>query len=283
MASRWSAWTPPAAEADWDPGVAPEVTRTGTLVRVDGRPFARGASEASARAIESLIASAGGSENEVWLAGTAEQLARDTDVASFSERSDSLARATRGLRWVLNVYALGLLVLLPIAVAAVGSERALSLAFPAVLFWHLVCLLALARSDRAVRPGALGERVQLLFEAFVYPPQLLRAYHRVEAEALGRVHPAVLAALLLAGDARQAALRSEILAARGADGVLAPLELRALEQLTRELGEPIEGLLAGPTRQDPWAVGFCPSCHTEYRAPAETCADCSQPLERYPE
>ena len=128
--------------------------------------------------------------------------------------------------------------------------------------------------------------MQRLFEIALYPPLLLRSFHGLESEVLGRFHPATLAAALLDPEARKRFLRAEIVRAEaaahqpGASG-FPKLELRALERLADEIGESVASLVAAPYRHDPRAESYCPSCHAEYRRASGICVDCELPLRRY--
>jgi hypothetical protein len=262
----------------------------GTVVRVAGRPFARGASPAHAQALAALLRELGDPCPDAQRQRAAQALTRSLSLARYRAAAERARAATRALAWSSDTYAAALLVALPVATALVGAETALWWGAPALAGLHATALVCFARAHARLLPEARDARVEELFAAALYPPLLLRAHHALRAGALAGFHPAAVAAAVLPEPARGAFLRAELAhaaaraeaAAHGEGGLdLARLEQRALCELAREAGEDVDALLAAPARSDPRAEGYCPACRVEYRRGATRCSDCRLGLARY--
>lgn len=260
----------------------------GSVVRVEGRAFARAVTPAAAPPLARLLRNLGTSDAaqaEVLLART---LAESLSLARYSETLEDFGRATPGLRWSSDLYWTALYVALPGAMLLWESEPALLWALPVLATLHLATLASYAWTFRRLHPEGRGERFEGVLAAALYPPQLLRAWSELRTRALAGFHPAVVAVATLPEAAGRAFLRSEILRApqpRGSGAVgaagLAELECRALWQLASEIGESRETLLAEPARHDPRAQGYCPACHVEYVRTSGRCSDCDIELAAY--
>lgn len=261
-----------------------------TVVRVGGRPFARGCDDADARRIAALLRELADTAEERRGALLDGELARAASLAGFAAARERFERAAWPLGWTSDVYWICLFLLLPGSMLFIGSDFGVRLLVPALAILHVATLLCLAYAHATLRPGERGERVQLLFGAALYPPGLLRAYAQLRSGALGRFAPSAAAVALLDAEPRRAFLRAELVRAarQVADAEparpaleLARREERALHALVREAGESPQALLAAPARSDPLARGYCPACRCEYRRADGECSDCEVALEPY--
>lgn len=260
----------------------------GSVVRVQGRAFARAVAPAEAEPLARFLRDLGASPPAQAEALVEERLAESLSLSRYSEARERFGRATPGLRWSSDVYFAGLYVALPGAALAWASEPALLWALPALAALHLATLAVYARTFRRLYPEGRGERVEAVLAAALYPPQLLRAWSELRTRAMAGFHPAVVAVATLPEAAGRAFLRGEILRAsreRGPGALceagLAELECRALWDLVAEIGESRETLLAAPVRQHPRAKGYCPACHVEYVRASGACNDCDVALAPY--
>jgi hypothetical protein len=258
-----------AAGAVFEPGLAAEAD--GTRVRAGGEPGLQCVSATGAEAVaRAANAAAGG------LAPAAGSLLADeTSLARLRERAAEIDSATRWLRLELDVMAVSLLGLLPAASLAVGIEAVLWRAAPLLGGLHALGVVLFGIAHRRLLPGSGGAFALALFEVAVYPPALLRGHHKLRVEGMGRRHPAAVAVATLDGEPARDFLRRELVRAGAAEaGPLREAELRALEGVARATGTSASRLLAPPTRVDPRAVAYCPSCLCEFGRPGVSCSDC---------
>lgn len=287
-------WLSHRGHAAGDPcelAALPAAELHGTVVRVAGRPFARGSDPAHAERIAALLRELAELEPALREARVAAELARSHSLAGLREARSRFEQAAKWLGWISDAYFVGLFALLPVAMWMTGNDYALRLLVPALIALHVATALALARAHGRLRPGRRGERAQILLGAALYPPSLLRAYQQLHAGALASFAPAAVAAEVLPRELANAFLREELVraalsaqtadpSAQGLD--LGRLEDHALRELVRELGESPESLRAAPPRSDPLALSYCPACRSEYRRADGSCSDCDVPLEAYP-
>jgi hypothetical protein len=263
----------------------------GTVVRVAGRPFARGSDPADAERIAALLRELADAEPAQREPRIAAELARSHSLAGLREARRRFEQAAKWLGWTSDAYFVGLFGLLPVAMWMTGNDYAIRLLVPALIAVHVATCVALARTHGRLRPGRRGERAQILLGAALYPPSLLRAYQQLHAGALASFAPAAVAAEVLPRELAHAFLRGELVrsalgaqsaGSSGQDLDLGRLEVHALRELVRELGESPDGLRAAPPRSDPLALSYCPACRSEYRRADGSCSDCEVPLEAYP-
>jgi hypothetical protein len=260
-----------------------------SAIRVAGRTFARCAGPADAEHLAGVLRSLAESEPPPGRACAETAIASGLSMAHFEDALARFGAGTRWLAWTGNAYSLSLFVLLPVASWSVGTEYSLALFAPVLLALHVATLWSFARAHARLFPARRAERLQSLFGVALYPPGLLRAHQQLRDDALGSIHPAVLAAAVLPQQERGAFLRAELARAafrsRDESGTplgfsLAALEERGLRRLIAEVGQSAEALLAEPVRRDPWALAYCPACVCEYRRDGGDCVDCGVPLAR---
>jgi hypothetical protein len=283
-AASWSSGSPSGSRGvpvEWE--ALGRATVRGSVVRVDGRPFARGLGAAHAEALAASLRELAGAAPEADRESVARALERELSLERFTAAQARVVAATRWLGRSSDLYWVGLFGWLPVSVAWLGDERGLWLSLPALAVLHLSTLVCFARAHRRLLPGRTGTLLESLISAAFYPPLLLRAHHRLRTEGLAGFHPAVVAAAVLPPELRRAFLRAELVRAseRGAAASqrdaglgLDELELRGLRGLLCELGESEQELRAPPERSDPFARAYCPACLCEYRGAGGRCADC---------
>lgn len=278
----WLSGGVPTGLPAFDPSSGAQISTRGALVRVGGRPFAQGLDAEQA------------AELATWL----RQLARpDLDRKGCIERAvseslrwdrlrDRLDRVQRESRWLrasADAYAVSLFAILPLALALLGDEAGLYRAWIPLAGLHLLTWIAFAVAHRRLYPTHTGSRVEALIAMGLYPPLLLRGHAALSAGALGRYHPAAVAAVVLEGSALRAFLRSELVLARAAsqepaDPPIAAVEAAAIATLIESLGIAPDALLAPPPPTDPLVESYCPACHEEYRRRDGRCTDCGVAL-----
>jgi hypothetical protein len=255
---------------------------SGRSIRIGRQRLSRCASEARAAQLAEWLrklAGADASQRREQLRGAfSDALSLDACRAECA-RFD---RATRMLAWLADADAAALLIALPLAIVALGSERSLLYAGPLLALLHVATLVAFGRAHLALLPQERADRINLLASALLYPPALLGGLRDLRLVSFERFHPAALACLWLPEAQRIRFLRSEILQreARAPDEPdgLDALELRALWELADAVGASRQTLLGPPARRDPWARAYCPACHAEYRESGGLCSDCRLPL-----
>jgi len=273
---------------DWGARSAPvdlaalgRASAQGSVVRVDGRPFARGWGPAHAESLAQLLRELAGDDPGRQRERLERSLAESLSYAGYEAARAKVDAAT---------YWLGIFALLPVCIAGFGEEPGILRALPILAVLHLATLVALASARRSLRPWRTGALIESLVVAGCYPPLLLREHHTLRTQELASFHPAVVASSLLPEEDRRAYLRAELARAsmrpaespRSEDELgLADLEHRALLRLTCELGESPEALLAPPARCDPAAAAYCPACLCEYRRATGSCSDCDLPLRAF--
>ena len=277
-AATWLSGGTPIDLPLFDPTAISKISTRGTIVRVDGRPFAQGVDGKHA------------AELSAWLRAFADP---DADRKQCVELAlseglrwdrlrDQLHRVqheTRWLRAASDVYAVALFALSPLLVVWFGPEAGLLRALLPLGALHLLTLFSFALAQRRLDPTRTGDLVEALIAMALYPPLLLRGHADLTTGALSGYHPAAVAAVLLEGPALQAFLRRELVRARAAShesagSEVAALEAAAIETLVESLGDSAEALLAPPAPIDPLVKSYCPACHEGYRCSSGVCTDC---------
>ena len=271
-------------------GAIERVEARGAMVRVGGRPFARGVCKVHAESLTRLLRDLVEMPPDGVRARIEEELTESLSLDRYTAESDRVKRATGWLAWTGDFYFAWVFVALPLLTWWLGAEGALTLVLPVLLLLHLATLLSFVRAHRQLMPRKDGALVEALIAALFYPPLLLRGLHELRTAALARFHPAVVAAAVLPKDEQRSFLRAELLrsaaptevASREGGLELAELERRALLNLVNDLGESEDALFDPPPRRDPLAPSYCPACLSEYRREEGQCSDCGVGLARYP-
>jgi hypothetical protein len=269
--------------AHFDPGATEPVELRGRSVRSGSRRLARGVTAEHAahlaRILESLRAQADGDLQ----ARVAEWLDASLDLEALRASLESTRRATRGLAPILDVYALVLFIPLPLAIAFFGAEPVLWRVLPALGVLHVAALVSFVLAHRRLAPGEAGALLESLLAASLYPPILLRSCNEFALERALCFHPATVACVALPREKALARLRTELLRCRseGDESWLASREGEGLSALAAAMGESSASLFAAPSREDGWALAFCPACHVEYRRASGACTDCETALEAF--
>ena len=259
-----------------------EASADGSLVRVEGRAFARGADARHAKRIEALLREIGDAAPRERRAVVERAFDESLSLPAFSSAHGHFDTATRLLAWTTHAYGLALFAFLPAVAFTFGTERSLVAVLPVLAVLHVATLWCYARADRALRPAKRSERLQAALGAAVYPPSLLRAHSHLRSSTLAAFHPGAVAVGLLPRPRARDFLRAEIAhaTARLQEPVcpelgfsLVEVEVRALWRLIEEFGEATT-LLAAPARIDPLALSYCPACLCEYRRSEGHCNDC---------
>jgi len=259
----------------------------GSVVRVRGRAFARGADACHAERIAALLREIAESTPRERRAVVERAFRESFSLSGFSTARARFDTAARLLAWTSNAYGLALFVVLPGAAVTLGTESALVALLPAIALLHVATLWCYARANRELHPARRRERFQSALGAAVYPPSLLRAHSQLRSSTLAAFHPAAVAVALLPRSRARDFLRAEI--ARTMERLHEPIcpelgfslvevEARALSQLVEDFGESPTTLLAPPERIDPLARSYCPACLCEYRRADGHCNDCAIPL-----
>lgn len=259
--------------------VAPQAIESsearGSVVHVNGAPFARCPSEASAYELASRLAS------EHVIESIAEATRASCSLVDLNTRYAELVRALRPLAIGGAVYAAILLGLLPGSMAWFGTEAALFRLWPAVAASHLICLSLLVLAVRRI--GLTEGRLELVLPSLLYPPALLRARSDLLRLQLSSFHPAALAVQTLGTEGAREFLRRELAGYRYAHKDeelkrIATAELAGLRDLLAacELSE--TDVLAPPPPSHPGATRYCPLCLDEFTAQGTTCRSCNVEL-----
>jgi len=281
-------WSAP----DWKDGDSVDLaalrgaSADGSLVRVEGRAFARGADARHAERIEALLRAIGEASPSERRAVVEDAFSECLSLSAFSAARGRFDATARLLAWASIAYGLALFVFLPAVAFAFGTEKSLGAFLPVVAILHVATLWCYARADRELRPARRREHFQAALGAAFYPPSLLRAHSQLRSSTLAAFHPAAVAVDLLPRSHARDFLRMEIArtTARLHEPVspelgfsLVEVEVRALWRLVEEFGE-ATSLLAPPARIDPLARSYCPACLCEYRRCEGPCSDCAIPL-----
>ncbi len=269
--------------------------------------FARTATRPLARALAELLRRLQTAPREEREALIVAELRRSLDTPAAAQRLDQLRNALAPVRLAAN----GLWLFLFVAAPLFCWFRGLALAWPALLLL-LVGLLVLTASafsaaHQSVHGDAPGLRTKHVALMFLAPLSALRAHSALAREALGDVHPLVLARLLLpraeyvefagavfraaavapgpawnrapADVARLADVTSALSEADASlrDSICADYRRLLLTELERFLandGLRPAALLSEPAAEDASCVAYCPRCRTQYVAGATVCGPC---------
>jgi hypothetical protein len=258
----------------------------GRTVSIGDRPVAAAIDEDAAELLAECLRAASAGDDDTAAKRLHDAVRAGLSGETLRERLHAARAATRPLAWASDAYGVALLVGLPAVVAWAGAEAGLRLAAPVLATLHVASLIALGVAHARLYAGRIGERIETLLSAALYPPTLLRAGSGLVERTVGAFHPAALAAVLLRGARRDRVLRAELVRARcaaerpGALG-LAQAEHHAIVDLLEAEGIREADLLAPPDRSDALARSYCPACGWEYRAPEGPCNDCGAPRVAY--
>ncbi len=277
-----------------DPGAGPdlpvgsEVACRGKVVMVGGRPFARGVTKRHAGALADLVRDLGEQSVDAGRNAVARVLGDSLDVERYSAERERFGAATRALAWLSSADFVALFALLPAAMLSLHTERGILVWLPIGSLLHCATWAALLVAHRTLAPDARAERFELSISTALYPPALLHGLQKLWDDACSVFHPALLASVLLDGEARRARLRLELARVEHApDGLnrgplgIGALEREALLRFLARIGEDPEALRSPPPQRDPLAASYCPVCLCDYRGGATRCSDCDTALRAY--
>lgn len=272
--------TPPREVALDDAG---PIEAAGTLVRWSGRPLARAASPAQARAWAELLARLRAAP-EIERA-LADELARSVSPAGLREALTQARSATRWFALACDGYLAVFLVAPPLLFPLLHPEATWAVIAPLLLSAHVAALILLHASHRRLFPRAAGERFELLASAALYPPALLRAREALLRAQLAGFQPAAAAAALLPRDRCLGFLRRELAhleyprgrraaADRAAREPWVAAAREALLRAGESAGLEASAILAPREASGPDAASYCPVCQDEFFAGHARCTAC---------
>ena len=196
----------------------------------------------------------------------------------------AITRATRELRWLVDVCALAIFVGGPLLVAFYGDEGGL---LRLVLVWpplHVATLAVAWFAHRKLLPGARSERTQSVFTWLLYPPSLLRSAQQLALAAAPWAQPAALWIDSLEASEQRAAVEHErarvaVEAASAASAAMRAWhagEDEALRRIAASIG--FEAAARARPSEDRSARSRCVVCDAEYRLGDGVCSDCGVSL-----
>ncbi len=216
-----------------------------------------------------------------------EQLSRATELARFTERRGRVRRLALQTGLFGSVTAACFLALL--VLVQLGDQRLLAAAMMQLVETLGLSLLGSTLTGAAllVRAGQPpGDAVGRVLMFVLLPFQALRPLHHLTRELYADFHWSALAAGLLDRDrflrlAREELWRIDQSARIAGDEALAEAWRMARftwESLLRQLGAPVEEVVADPSATDEESAGYCPLCSAEYREGFQVCSECAVEL-----
>jgi len=233
-------------------------------------------------------------QREPWLEGAAKTL---FDVPTIRSRWDATQVALKPLSLVGSALWTVMFLLLPVAVWRWGWTPPLWIGIPALFLGSFWIARRLHQLHAQWFPEARDERFRIVLLAALSPVTAIRSAEILARPRFEEFHPAAVAMALLPRDAAETfcaqlwrELRHPRLPLPATDAATGQMleqwqdrVLRAFREAAKSNGFNTDRWDAPPGKSDSSHARFCPRCHSQSTAAANTCRECGGiPLQELP-